>query len=40
MKLEVEDGELGVARGLLVRARTIADTERVCISSLLGGFRD
>ena len=29
VKLEAENGELGVARELLVRARTVADTERV-----------
>lgn len=32
VKLEAENGELGVARELLVRARTVADTERVCCS--------
>jgi pre-mRNA-processing factor 6 len=39
VKLEAENGELGVARELLVRARTVADTERVIISiiSLPGG---
>lgn len=29
VKLEAENGELGVARELLIRARTVADTERV-----------
>ena len=29
VKLEAENGELAVARELLVRARTVADTERV-----------
>lgn len=29
VKLEAENGELGVARELLVRARTVADTQRV-----------
>jgi hypothetical protein len=29
VKLEAENGELGVARELLGRARTVADTERV-----------
>ena len=29
VKLEAENGELDVARELLVRARTVADTERV-----------
>jgi len=29
VKLEAENGELGVARELLVRARTVAGTERV-----------
>jgi hypothetical protein len=29
VKLEAENGELGVAKELLVRARTVADTERV-----------
>jgi pre-mRNA-processing factor 6 len=33
VKLEAEDGELGVAKELLVRARTVADTERVRIVS-------
>jgi pre-mRNA-processing factor 6 len=31
VKLEAENGELGVARELLVRARTVADTERVSV---------
>jgi pre-mRNA-processing factor 6 len=35
VKLEAENGELGVARELLVRARTVADTERVCLTILL-----
>jgi pre-mRNA-processing factor 6 len=35
VKLEAENGELGVARELLVRARTVADTERVSASSLI-----
>jgi pre-mRNA-processing factor 6 len=29
VKLEAENGELNVARELLIRARTVADTERV-----------
>lgn len=29
VKLEAENGEFGVARELLIRARTVADTERV-----------
>ena len=29
VKLEAENGELDVARELLIRARTVADTERV-----------
>jgi pre-mRNA-processing factor 6 len=29
VKLEAKNGELAVARQLLVRARTVADTERV-----------
>ena len=39
VKLEAENGELGVARELLVRAPTVADTESVIISfiSLPGG---
>ena len=32
VKLEAENGELGVARELLVRARTVADTQRVSCS--------
>lgn len=36
VKLEAENGELGVARELLVRARTVADTQRVrCLFILL-----
>ena len=36
VKLEAKNGELGVARELLVRTRTVADTERVsCNFSLL-----
>ena len=31
VKLEAENGELGVARELLVRARTVADTQRVSV---------
>lgn len=30
VKLEAENGEFAVARELLTRARTVADTERVC----------
>jgi pre-mRNA-processing factor 6 len=33
VKLEAENGELGVAKELLVRARTVADTERVRVVS-------
>ena len=33
VKLVAENGELGVAKELLVRARTVADTERVHIVS-------
>ncbi|KAF9222809.1 hypothetical protein BS17DRAFT_796304 [Gyrodon lividus] len=33
LKLEAENGELGVARDLLVRARTVADTERIWMKS-------
>ena len=33
MKLEAENGVLGVAKELLVRASTVADTERVHIVS-------
>ncbi|KAF8876393.1 hypothetical protein BD779DRAFT_1475648 [Infundibulicybe gibba] len=33
VKLEAENGELGVARELLVRARTVADTERIWMKS-------
>jgi hypothetical protein len=36
VKLEAENGELGVARELLVRARTVADTERVRTYPLMG----
>jgi len=35
VKLEAENGELGVARELLVRARTVADTERVTTTTLI-----
>lgn len=35
VKLEAENGELGVARELLVRARTVADTQRVSLISFL-----
>ena len=35
VKLEAENGELGVARELLVRARTVADTERVNTNFLI-----
>ena len=35
VKLEAENGELAVARELLVRARTVADTERVITTFLL-----
>jgi len=34
VKLEAENGEMGVARELLIRARTVADTQRVSILSL------
>ena len=34
VKLEAENGELGVARELLVRARTVADTQRVSLMHL------
>ena len=34
VKLEAENGELAVARELLVRARTVADTERVITTFL------
>ncbi|KIP06848.1 hypothetical protein PHLGIDRAFT_72114 [Phlebiopsis gigantea 11061_1 CR5-6] len=33
VKLEAENGELGVARELLVRARTVADTQRIWMKS-------
>ncbi|KAF8483096.1 hypothetical protein F5888DRAFT_1812628 [Russula emetica] len=33
VKLEAENGELAVARELLVRARTVADTERIWLKS-------
>ena len=32
VKLEAENGELGAGRELPIRARTVADTERVCIA--------
>jgi pre-mRNA-processing factor 6 len=35
VKLEAENNELGVARELLVRARTVADTERVGLTGLV-----
>ena len=35
VKLEAENGELAVARELLVRARTVADTERVITAFFL-----
>ena len=38
VKLEAENGELDVARELLVRARTAADTERVSIFSNTGSM--
>lgn len=38
VKLEAENGEYGVARELLIRARTVADTERVCSTSSLIHF--
>ena len=34
VKLEVENGELEVARELLIRARTVADTQQVKFSLL------
>jgi len=33
VKLEAENGELGVARELLIRARTVADTQRIWLKS-------
>ncbi|PPQ92100.1 hypothetical protein CVT25_008294, partial [Psilocybe cyanescens] len=33
VKLEAENGEFGVARELLIRARTVADTERIWMKS-------
>ena len=35
VKLEAENGELKVARELLIRARTVADTHRVSFIFLL-----
>jgi hypothetical protein len=35
IKLEAENGELAVARELLVRTQTVADTERVITTFLL-----
>jgi hypothetical protein len=37
VKLKAENGKLGVARELLVRAQTVADTERVSSSQLFSG---
>jgi hypothetical protein len=39
-KLEAENNELNAARALLVRARTIADTERVCTLAFDEDFAD
>ena len=35
VKLEAENGELKVARELLIRARTVADTQRVSVTFFL-----
>jgi hypothetical protein len=38
VKLEAENGEFGVARELLIRARTVADTERVSFTFIINQF--
>jgi pre-mRNA-processing factor 6 len=39
VKIEAENGEFVAARDLLVRARTVADTERVSIQTFVEGLR-